>query len=92
MRHKENIRGGDIIPSPCAGAENQLSAISYNEFVVLFAILCCCFFFPQAEGGIAEQHSTATRCQLVQHGEREPPGDTAALRVWFVDPSHTSEG
>lgn len=90
MRHKENIRGGDIMLSLCAGVEHQLSTITYNESTFLWAILFSFLNFFRGWNCWTAEH-----CNKVSAGAawwKRTPGDSAALRVWFVDPSDTSEG
>lgn len=73
MRHKENIRGGDIVPSPCAGAEYQLSAITYNGSTFLFAILCFVLFFRRLRVELLNSRALqqgVSRCSMVKENPR----------------------
>lgn len=106
MKHRENIRTGYIMTSTAAGSDNQLSGCHNLSLRPRFAFLPLClppvfFFFsllfciPGFEGGIilnsqrsAEQHAS----QSAQHSKGRIPGDAVARWVWFVHPSHTSEG
>lgn len=94
MKHRENIRPQYIMTSTAAGSDNQLTGFRnlstlctpFSFLVTQFSLLFCF----QAEGRTAERWAKCS--QSVLHGKGKSPGGNVARWVWFVHPSHTSEG